>query len=70
MIEESIELARMGGIIPGGAYRNRDFYGQWIRFDADVPEDYADIMFDPPQTSGGLLISVSEERAPATAGLT
>ncbi len=62
VIEESIELARMG-IIPGGAYRNRDFYGQWIRFDADVPEDYADIMFDP-QTSGGLLISVSEERAP------
>ncbi len=69
MIEESIELARMGGIIPGGAYRNRDFYGQWIRFDADVPEDYADIMFDP-QTSGGVVDRRSRRKGPATAGLT
>ncbi len=60
----------MGGIIPGGAYRNRDFYGQWIRFDADVPEDYADIMFDPPQTSGGVVDLGLGGKGPATAGLT
>jgi len=60
VIEESIELARMG-IIPGGAYKNRDFYRQWIRPSHDVQEELMDIMYDP-QTSGGLLISTPESK--------
>jgi selenide,water dikinase len=61
IIEESIELARMG-IIPAGAYNNRAFVKDKVRFDKEVSQEIRDIMFDP-QTSGGLLISAAFERA-------
>ena len=50
------EMARMG-MLPAGAYRNRDFFGPRVDVAADVPLDLADVLFDP-QTSGGLLISM------------
>jgi selenide, water dikinase len=56
IIDEALNFARMG-IIPAGAYRNRDFrIGSLIGFDK-VDKVLADVFFDP-QTSGGLLIAV------------
>lgn len=59
VIDKAIEYARMG-LIPAGAYSNRKHAGDKVRFDAEVPEEIKDIIYDP-QTSGGLLISVPRE---------
>lgn len=61
IIKESIELAKMG-IIPGGAYRNQEHVGDKVVFVNSINQEIKDILFDP-QTSGGLLISVAEDRA-------
>ncbi len=50
------------GVLPGGLHRNRDFRKKMVQFGRDVPEYLADILFDP-QTSGGLLMAVSETKA-------
>jgi selenide,water dikinase len=55
------ELAEKG-ITPGGLQRNREFRLNMIEFTQKVPDYLADILFDP-QTSGGLLISVSRQKA-------
>jgi selenide,water dikinase len=47
------------GLIPAGAYKNREFREQMITFAETVPRTVQDLFFDP-QTSGGLLISVSD----------
>ena len=47
------------GLIPAGAYKNREFREQMITFANIVPRTLRDLLFDP-QTSGGLLISVRE----------
>jgi selenide,water dikinase len=52
----SREHASMG-LVPGGAYRNAEYYGDSVSFAEDVPEDIRDVLFDP-QTSGGLLFAV------------
>ncbi len=58
VIAEALEFAAMG-LIPAGAYNNRAFREKMITFAAAVPRTLQDVLFDP-QTSGGLLISVSE----------
>ena len=57
---EAYELAEMG-FIPAGAYRNRSFAEAGV-YAPNTPRAVMDILFDP-QTSGGLLISVSEKDA-------
>ena len=58
---ETKELAQKG-MIPGGLHRNREFRLNMVEIAQEVPDYLADILFDP-QTSGGLLISVSEQKA-------
>ncbi len=60
IIQESIELARMG-IIPSGAYSNEGYLQGKINFVNNISQEIRDIMYDP-QTSGGLLISVAENK--------
>jgi len=57
-----VEDAADMGLIPGGLYRNRDYLSVKCNFSDEVKQIYKDIIFDP-QTSGGLLISLSESEA-------
>lgn len=57
----ALEYACMG-LIPAGAYKNRSFTEDRIEILEGVPEELQDIFFDP-QTSGGLLVSVTPETA-------
>lgn len=57
------EAAAGMGLIPAGAYANRD-YLQQIAFDPSVPTAVRDLCFDP-QTSGGLLLSLPAADADA-----
>ncbi len=57
-LEDAISYAKMG-LVPGGAYKNRQHTGNMVDF-GGVAEHYIDLLYDP-QTSGGLLISVAPE---------
>ena len=61
IIPESLKYAAMG-LVPAGAYRNREFREAVVDFSSSVPQPVQDVLFDP-QTSGGLLICVAEESA-------
>lgn len=50
--------------IPGGGHANRKHYGKWVAFEGEASETEKALVFDP-QTSGGLLISVSKDKAEA-----
>lgn len=55
------ELAEEG-MVPGGAYRNRDYLKACVEIKPSVSELEALLLFDP-QTSGGLLLSVPPDEA-------
>ena len=55
------EHMRMG-MIPAGAYRNRDAYTERMQFSRGVDDAEKIILFDP-QTSGGLLIAIDPHTA-------
>jgi selenide,water dikinase len=61
VFSEAMEYAKLG-LIPGGAYSNRDFFSCRVEMDPSVPPLLADIFYDP-QTSGGLLISLPSGEA-------
>ncbi|RKD32479.1 selenide, water dikinase SelD [Thermohalobacter berrensis] len=61
MIKKALKLAEMG-LVPAGAYSNMSFVGDKVYFSDEIPQNKQDILFDP-QTSGGLLISVSNDKA-------
>ena len=60
----ALEAAREGHLA-GGLKNNREFIGDCAAFDAKVPQEYRDLLFDP-QTSGGLLVAIAAEAANAT----
>jgi selenide,water dikinase len=55
---EALEYADMG-LVPAGAYRNRDFAEHAAEIRGTVSRPMQDLLYDP-QTSGGLLIAVDE----------
>ncbi len=57
-IKGAFNLAKMG-LVPGGAYRNREFVGDRVDL-GQIPEADQDVLFDP-QTSGGLLFAIPEK---------
>ncbi len=61
IIPETFDYAGMG-LVPAGAYNNREFRGCMVNFAPTVERIMQDILFDP-QTSGGLLICVENESA-------
>ncbi len=58
IMDGALELAK-SGFIPGGLYRNRDYFKKDVINLSQGP--IYDLLFDP-QTSGGLLFAVPEER--------
>jgi selenide,water dikinase len=60
--ERSVTLGA-GGCYPGGLENNREYLGDTVAADGVGPDDLLPL-YDP-QTSGGLLVAVPEERAPA-----
>jgi selenide,water dikinase len=61
VLTEAMEYAAMG-LVPAGAYKNREFREHMIRFSSSLSRLFQDILFDP-QTSGGLLIGVGPDYA-------
>ncbi len=59
LIKNSLEYARMG-LVPAGSYANKTHIGDKVTFEVGIEDDIKDVLYDP-QTSGGLMISVSQE---------
>lgn len=58
-VPAAVACARMG-LIPGGMYRNRDYFGSRVKWVGEHDEALMDLCYDP-QTSGGLLMAVPEK---------
>lgn len=56
LLPETMDMARMG-LIPGGAYDNREHLGDMVEVDECLKPEERMVLFDP-QTSGGLLVSL------------
>lgn len=61
VIPEAVDFAQMG-IVPGGSLRNKKYREHQVEGISDIDPVMLDIFFDP-QTSGGLLIALSENEA-------
>lgn len=61
VMDEAWELATRG-IVPNGAYRNLQSYGDQVYFDDNWGVD-AQLVFTDPQTNGGLLMAVARDEA-------
>jgi len=48
----------------GGAFNNKEFFGEHVSFPDAIPEENQMVLFDP-QTSGGLLFAVSPDKVDA-----
>jgi selenide,water dikinase len=66
LLSEAAALAQRG-FITGASKRNRESYGASVRLPAGFPEWRRDLLADP-QTSGGLLIACTPDRANAILG--
>jgi selenide,water dikinase len=62
LLPGALEYARQGAI-PTGLRNNREFAECAVERTRDLPVELEDLLYDP-QTSGGLLMTISEEAAP------
>ncbi len=58
---EAYDFAEMG-LVPAGAYRNRQYAQNGVKIEGNVTRAMQDILYDP-QTSGGLMFAVEKEDA-------
>ncbi len=65
LMPRALEVAE-GGMIPGGAGANREFVNEYVTIAGAVADNLTAVLYDP-QTSGGLLIALSENDAAAFA---
>lgn len=61
VLPEAIDYAAMG-LLPGGAFKNKEFRESMVEFSSSVNPIVGDLLFDP-QTSGGLLICLDKNEA-------
>ena len=61
VLDGALELAA-AGLLTSGDKTNRDYIGDDIQIDESVDKDLVKLLYDP-QTAGGILISVSPDRA-------
>lgn len=61
LMPEALKLAE-AGMIPAGSKANREYVQSYAAIPETVDENLVHVMFDP-QTSGGLLIAIPEEKA-------
>jgi len=61
LLEGALDCVRAGHI-PGGLNANREFAECVVNYGEEIPDDVKTLLFDP-QTSGGLLIAVVEDRS-------
>ncbi len=60
IFERAMAMAEQGHV-PGGGVSNREFFGPRVEIGDAIPEALVRVFFDP-QTSGGLLLPVAEDR--------
>lgn len=60
VFEKALEFISMG-IIPLGLHENKSYMKDMLEVAGEIDSDLMDVLFDP-QTSGGLLIAVPEDR--------
>lgn len=61
VMREVLDYASIG-LVPGGAYANRDYLADKVVYEQEVDGILKDVLFCP-ETAGGLLIAVEESRA-------
>ncbi len=60
LIDGALETLREG-FVPGGLATNREYYGRFLSASPDLDSHAVELVYDP-QTSGGLLVALPEER--------
>ena len=63
LLAGALELAA-AGVITGADRTNREYVGDDIEIDESVSKEMRRLLYDP-QTAGGMLIAIAEDRAPA-----
>jgi selenide,water dikinase len=62
LLPQALDQAVMG-LVPAGAHRNREYLEGRVSLQAEIPKALEYLLYDP-QTSGGLLMAVSQESLP------
>jgi selenide,water dikinase len=62
-MQGAMEYASLG-LIPGGAYTNREYLADKVEFLEEIEETLRDLLFSP-ETAGGLLMAVNKDKAGA-----